>query len=181
MTQAFLVSFLGGAALLALFAALALGAVIALVSGRAGWRWFPFLFAAAFFVFLTQHPFPPLHGLDCPLPYTNPQLKPFRFVHELMEAAAGGPGQLATLQPSAILMNLLLCIPIGALFARHSASLRAAVALGIGLPLLVEISQLTGIFGLYPCPYRQFDVDDLILNFTGIVGGFLLARRVRRA
>jgi glycopeptide antibiotics resistance protein len=45
--------------------------------------------------------------------------------------------------------------------------------------LAVELTQLTGIWGLYPCPYRQFDVDDLILNTTGVVIGFALARVLR--
>src|SRR5699024_12280953 len=38
-----------------------------------------------------------------------------------------------------------------------------------------EITQLTGVYGIYNCPYRIFDVDDLLLNSTGALVGFLLA------
>ena len=47
---------------------------------------------------------------------------------------------------------------------------------GFGLSLTVELTQLTGLWGLYPCPYRQFDVDDLILNTTGVALGFAVVR-----
>lgn len=36
-------------------------------------------------------------------------------------------------------------------------------------------TQLTGIYGIYNCPYRIFDVDDLILNSTGALFGFVIA------
>ena len=51
-----------------------------------------------------------------------------------------------------------------------------ALAMALGLTLFIETAQLTALFGLYPCPYRQFDVDDLILNVAGILAGFALAR-----
>jgi glycopeptide antibiotics resistance protein len=42
------------------------------------------------------------------------------------------------------------------------------------------VAQLTGIWGLYPCAYRQFNVDDLMLNAIGVVVGFLMARGLVR-
>ena len=41
---------------------------------------------------------------------------------------------------------------------------------------LIELSQKTAMFGLFACPWRQFDVDDLILNATGVALGFAVAR-----
>src|SRR5699024_7095328 len=38
-----------------------------------------------------------------------------------------------------------------------------------------EITQLTGIYGIYNCAYRLFDVDDLLFNTIGGIVGFLLA------
>ena len=38
-----------------------------------------------------------------------------------------------------------------------------------------EITQITGIYGIYNCPYRIFDVDDLLLNSTGALFGFIIA------
>lgn len=45
---------------------------------------------------------------------------------------------------------------------------------GAAVSLLTETAQLTGIFGLYPCSYRLFDVDDLLLNTGGAGLGFAL-------
>mgnify|MGYP006198078473 CR=1 FL=1 len=40
---------------------------------------------------------------------------------------------------------------------RHAG---AVLIFATALTGFVEVSQLTGIFGLYDCPYRQFEVDD---------------------
>jgi uncharacterized RDD family membrane protein YckC len=42
------------------------------------------------------------------------------------------------------------------------------------MSLSFEVTQLTGIYGLYPCAYRTFDVDDLILNTVGSLVGYLI-------
>ena len=49
---------------------------------------------------------------------------------------------------------------------------KRALALGFALSLFFEVTQVTGI---YKCPYRLFDVDDLMLNSTGALFGFLVA------
>ena len=105
----------------------------------------------------------------------QPKLQPFDFLHILGEGLAS-PSPWLGKQAAAIGMNFAICAMIGALLARHSRSLFTAILFGLGLPLLVELSQLTGLFGIYPCAYRLFDVDDLILNFAGILSGFLAAR-----
>lgn len=51
----------------------------------------------------------------------------------------------------------------------------AAAFTGLGLSILVELTQLTGIWGIYRCSYRYFDTGDLITNTTGAVFGSLLA------
>jgi glycopeptide antibiotics resistance protein len=38
---------------------------------------------------------------------------------------------------------------------------------------------LTGLFGLYPCAFRTFEVDDLIFNISGLLAGFAMMRRWR--
>jgi glycopeptide antibiotics resistance protein len=77
------------------------------------------------------------------------------------------------------LVNLLVCLPIGALLTPHVVRLRSTVLSGFLLSLSVESTQLTGTWGLYPCAYRKFDVDDLILNTLGVALGFVLVRRWR--
>ncbi len=43
------------------------------------------------------------------------------------------------------------------------------------LTLFYETTQVTGIYGIFNCAYRIFDVDDLMLNSIGALIGFFLA------
>jgi glycopeptide antibiotics resistance protein len=113
----------------------------------------------------------------------SPQLMPFAFVGDVAkEGGISGPRSLLANPASAqVLFNVLLFVPLGAL-ARHAiARNRVLVGLLIGLgvgfvaSLLIETTQLTGDWFLYPCSYRLFDVDDLLANTTGAVLGTLLA------
>src|SRR5699024_8528155 len=60
-------------------------------------------------------------------------------------------------------------------FFKHRRYWKKALGLGFILSLFYEVTQLTGIYGIYNCPYRLFDVDDLLLNSTGALVGFLFA------
>jgi glycopeptide antibiotics resistance protein len=37
---------------------------------------------------------------------------------------------------------------------------------------------LSGLFGVYPCPYRLFEIDDLMTNTAGAMIGFILFRYI---
>ncbi|MFF2890119.1 VanZ family protein [Paenibacillus sp. NPDC057967] len=74
--------------------------------------------------------------------------------------------------------NMLLLVPFGVYlryFFREKRLWRRALGLGFLLSLFYEVTQLTGIYGLYKCPYRLFDVDDLLLNSTGTWVGYMAA------
>lgn len=74
--------------------------------------------------------------------------------------------------------NFLLLLPFGVYlryFFQEKRYWKRAFGLGLALSLFYEITQLTGIYGIYNCPYRIFDVDDLFLNSTGALFGFLVA------
>jgi len=97
----------------------------------------------------------------------------------------GGPGALlrdpAFLQ---IALNVLLFVPLG-YFVRavlHRGVL-VATCLGLCASLAIELTQRTGVWNLYDCPYRLFDVDDLVVNTLGATVGslvsLLLVRRRR--
>lgn len=106
---------------------------------------------------------------------------PMSVVRDLQTAFASA----SPLRHSAFLQlafNVLLFIPLG-VFVRVLAGRGFVVALlsGFGLSLLVETTQLTGVWGLYPCAYRFFDVGDLMTNTTGAVLGCVLALVVPRA
>ena len=51
---------------------------------------------------------------------------------------------------------------------------------GFGLSLFFELTQLTGLYFIYPGSYRLFDVDDLMINTLGTMVGFWLARPLTR-
>src|SRR5699024_8376409 len=73
-----------------------------------------------------------------------------------------------------VALNVVLFVPLG-WFVRQLAGRGIIVATGTGLTAsaLIELTQLTGLWGLYPCAYRVFDVDDLIINTIGAVPGSL--------
>jgi hypothetical protein len=80
-----------------------------------------------------------------------------------------------------IVLNVLLFVPLG-YFLRvivHRGVVVATVA-GLGLSLLIELTQKTGVWHLYSCAYRLFDVDDLIVNTLGATVGSLLSILVVR-
>ena len=85
-----------------------------------------------------------------------------------------------------VVLNVVLFVPLG-VFVRlitHRGVL-VATAIGFAVSLLIELTQLTGVWGAYPCAYRLFDVDDLMTNTIGAFLGAALrhpyaARRRRR-
>lgn len=75
-----------------------------------------------------------------------------------------------------VLFNVLLTMPFGA-FLRYFFHRKwwQVLLLGFMFSLFFEVSQFTGLFGIYEHPYRLFDVDDLIVNTTGAMLGFWLS------
>ncbi|GAA1513664.1 VanZ family protein [Nocardioides humi] len=73
-------------------------------------------------------------------------------------------------------LNVLLFVPLG-WFVRRIArrGVVVATALGFGISLLIETTQATGVWHLYDCAYRLFDVDDLMINTLGATLGSLVA------
>lgn len=73
-------------------------------------------------------------------------------------------------------LNLLLFVPLG-FFLRLILRRGVVVAglVGLAVSLLIETTQLTGVWGLYDCAYRLFDVDDLAINTAGAVVGSLVS------
>ncbi|WP_181030620.1 VanZ family protein [Clavibacter michiganensis] len=72
--------------------------------------------------------------------------------------------------------NVILFLPFGFLvriLARRGVLIAATS--GFLVSLLVETTQLTGVWGLFPCAYRIFDTGDLLTNTTGAILGSLIA------
>ena len=73
------------------------------------------------------------------------------------------------------ILNFLLLLPLGIYlhyyFRRGIFSTLLIVFL---TSLFFEVTQLTGLYGIYAHAYRTFDVDDLILNTAGGIFGWIL-------
>lgn len=81
-----------------------------------------------------------------------------------------------------VALNVALFVPLG-FFVRLvlRRGVLVTTLLGFGISLAIECTQGTALWGLYPCPYRLLDVDDLIVNtFGAFVGGVLAAGLLRR-
>ncbi|MDR1791018.1 MAG: VanZ family protein [Propionibacteriaceae bacterium] len=97
---------------------------------------------------------------------------PFEFVHDIL---ADGHTLLHNRALFQVLFNVALFIPLGA-FVRilFKRGVLVATAVGFVVSALIETTQLTGLWWLYPCAYRTFDVDDLMANTLGALCGSLL-------
>lgn len=122
-------------------------------------------------------PFPPDVPDFCARYGVGVGLRPLQFVDDI----AREPGSLLhNAAALGVMFNVVLFVPLGALL-RHltGRGVVAVTVIGLAVSMLVELTQLTGIWGLYPCPYRLFDVDDLLTNTTGALLGGLLAPALR--
>ncbi|MDR3052975.1 MAG: VanZ family protein [Coriobacteriales bacterium] len=116
------------------------------------------------------------------------QLVPFSFVGDFLRESGfvlQEPSTwLAALKDNTVyepLFNIALTLPWGMyLYYYFKQDLRKVVALSFVLSLFFELTQLSGLYGLYPRPYRLFDVDDLLLNTLGGVVGYGIATVVTR-
>ncbi|MCP3800004.1 VanZ family protein [Allokutzneria sp. A3M-2-11 16] len=109
-------------------------------------------------------PFPSLSSV-CDGRQTT-QWVPFHFIAELPE----------TFPLLSFAFNVALFLPLGVLLRKaYGLQLRWVLLAGFLASLVVEIIQVTGNLGIYPCPYRLFDVDDLMANTLGATLGGLIA------
>lgn len=74
-----------------------------------------------------------------------------------------------------IIFNLLLLVPFG-IYLRYYFKKKCfkTTIYSFLLSLFFELTQLSGLYGIYPRPYRLFDVDDLIINTLGGLLGYLI-------
>lgn len=126
----------------------------------------------------TLLPLPEPDSIRCVGMVTDP-LEVLRDVRTAIAAPGSALTHPAMLQ---LVFNVLLFVPLG-FFLRVllGRGILTAFVIGFGLSLFVETTQLTGVWGLYPCAYRFFDVGDLMTNTTGALIGVVFGLVVPRA
>jgi glycopeptide antibiotics resistance protein len=125
----------------------------------------------------TLLPLPDPEAIRC----VGAQLRPFQFVDDIRTFPHGSLGELrhnpAVMQ---VALNVLLFAPLG-FFLRliWRRGFVVTTLVGFLVSLAIETTQLTGVWGIYPCGYRLFDVDDLIANTGGALLGGLTSLALR--
>lgn len=138
---------------------------------------FVFYLLCAYFLVLLPLP----ENRSAVVPYAQtPQLVPFNFVHQFLAETSfsfRSPSTwLATLRDPYVyeaFFNVLLLVPLG-MYLRYyfRRTWWQTLLIGFLVTLSFELTQLTGLWGIYEHPYRLFDVDDLLMNTLGAMVGF---------
>ncbi len=75
-----------------------------------------------------------------------------------------------------VIFNIFMTIPFG-MYLRYyfKCNFKKTLFISFILSLFFELTQISGLYGLYSYPYRVFDIDDLIMNtLGGIIGYFIM-------
>ncbi|EJO5347858.1 VanZ family protein [Clostridium botulinum] len=140
---------------------------------------FVFYIISAFYLVIL--PLPPQDVV--PKFIIRPQLRPFNFIGDFIREYnslinSGYKTIFAVLKNRGfwqVTFNVILLTPLGFFlkYAYHK-NLKKTIIIIFCTSLFFELTQLTGIFGIYKYAYRLFDVDDLILNTSGGIIGYYL-------
>ena len=131
--------------------------------------------------FVTMLPFPTIKEVE-KLKGPFVQLIPFYCFYDFVSNSGLVISDWTTVLPAfsggimlGIVFNVLMLVPTGFFLRRlYKLRKREMILVGFMISLIFEFTQLTGLFGIYPNPYRIFDVDDLIQNTFGMfIGGEL--------
>lgn len=132
----------------------------------------------------------PLPSIDDVMKMTGPrtQLIPFNFVSDFIRETPfilTKPSTYvkALIDPSfyTVAFNIFMFVPFG-MYLRYyfKKDIRGVIKWGFLLSLFFELTQLSGLYFIYPRNYRLFDVDDLLMNTLGSVIGFYIMGLFKR-
>lgn len=147
---------------------------------------FTFVFYILSALFLVLLPLPESRN-TCAMQNPNTvhySLVPFQFIEDILKGnwldLKNPASYMLIFKQSAfyqVFFNFLLLLPLGVYLRYYLVNKNKWWKAGITVflvSLFFEITQLTGIYGIYNCAYRLFDVDDLMSNtFGGIIGFFI--------
>ena len=114
------------------------------------------------------------------------QIVPFHFVVDIIKESplrlnqpltyVKAIGNRAVLQ---VIFNIIMTVPFGMFLTYHyGMDKKKVIFLSALLSLFIEITQLTGIYGIYNGSYRLCDVDDLMANTLGGYVGYCMIQKV---
>ncbi len=143
---------------------------------------FTFIFYLMAAFFMTILPLPDMAEVANSKAPT-PQLIPFHFIVDFINQTVLSITNPSTYLPALTqdvflqpLFNVFLLLPLGVYLRYYFRfSIGKTTLIAFLLSFFFEITQLTGLFFLYPHAYRLFDVDDLLLNTLGGLIGYALA------
>lgn len=145
-----------------------------------------YLLTASFALFLASILSLTLTPIGSANSVTNPELYYPRFYvgwswQQAWDLTNGmGLRRFATTVYAQLFFNIAMFIPLGFFTAGCLRwGLRATVLSGFALSSFIELSQLTGNWGLAGFTYRTFDVDDIMNNTAGAVLGAVCVWVVR--
>lgn len=133
-----------------------------------------YLLCAYFLIILPLPSISDVASLDIP----RTQLIPFKFIYDLVFDTSFNIKKLMNLSSFYVpLFNILLTIPFG-MYLRYffKYDLKKTILASFLLSMFFELTQLSGLYFIYPRNYRLFDVDDLILNTFGGICGYIIFR-----
>ena len=134
-----------------------------------------YLLCAYFLVML------PLPSIEKVASMTGPtsQIVPFQFIKDIIATVSFKITNITDLihvfkhsTIYTVLFNVVLTLPYG-VYLRYIFKKKwyHSIIYTFLLSLFFELTQLSGLYGIYPRPYRLFDVDDLLINtFGGLIG-----------
>lgn len=110
-------------------------------------------------------------------------LIPFRFVYDIFKETKVVIKEPLTykyiLTERAFLQaafNGILLTPLGVYLRYYfKKDLKSTLTITFLISLFFELTQVTGLYGIYNAPYRILDIDDLFLNTLGGYIGYLIA------
>lgn len=105
-------------------------------------------------------------------------LTPFAFLDDV-RAVVQEIGRREALRSATVLQvvfNVVLFVPWGVIVRRYlGLGFILTVVTGFLASVFIELTQATGLWGIYDCAYRWADIDDVIMNTAGAFAGAIIA------
>lgn len=131
--------------------------------------------------FLVILPLPSIESVAAS-PGVKPNFVPFRCIADIVDYHEKYHVSLLKNQALIqVLFNVLMLMPFGVYLRYYfQCSLKKTIVYSFLFSLFLELSQLSGLYGIYPKPFRMFDVDDLMANTIGGMFGYVSFGLVQR-